>query len=195
MRSAILGGTFNPVHIGHLVLAEAVRDGLQCNEVLFVPTNLPSHKGTVAVVDAAHRVRMLELAIDGISGFSVDRSEVDRGGVSYTVDTIRDLIARGRCIAGETGLIIGADLAGEFDQWREPDTIARLVRLIVAGRGEEASPPLAWDHVRVSGPRLDISSSMIRERVSVGRSIRFLVPEAVRGYVARHGLYGSEVIA
>jgi len=209
----ILGGSFNPVHLAHLRAAEEVREAETLDEVRFVPAAFPPHKEAATLVTAAHRRRMVELAIEGIPGFVLSTAELDRPGPSYSVDTLRVL----RTELGEATrivFIIGRDAFAEFESWKEHAAIFELCDVVVMTRPPAPitlTPndiPLAardafWydsssgafrhrsGHVlklqRITA--LDISAASIRARVAAGRSIRFLVPSAVERYIAAHGLY------
>jgi len=188
MRLALLGGSFNPVHLGHLRIAGEVRESLGYLLVIFVPASTPVHKRLEHDAGAEHRLAMLRLALRGRAGLRVDACELRRGGASYTIDTVRDISRRYR-IDGKPGLIIGDDLIGEFHTWKEAPTLASLVDLIVARRhgGAEASPEFPCRFIQNAVHA--VSSSDIRRRLRAGRSVRGLVPESVRGYIERHGLY------
>ena len=188
-RVALLGGSFDPVHIGHLHIAEVVVASAGYDRVLFVPAHLPSHKPAARLAATAHRLRMLQLAVAGHSRFAVSDVEVRRGGVSYTVDTVRELQACG-LIGERPGLVIGDDLGADLDTWREADTLFGMVDLLIARR--RRSPlPLAWPHRVLANHRLPVSSSALRTRVRTGQVIRALVPDAVDAYIREQGLYGS----
>jgi nicotinate-nucleotide adenylyltransferase len=191
MRLAILGGTFNPVHVGHLFLAEEVRDLLGYERILFVPANVPVHKSMPVEVGARHRLRMLQLAVAGTRGFLVDSCELERGGNSYTIDTLEHVLEHYRP-EGRPGLIIGDDLVEGFPAWRQAARVAELAELIVARRGPTTAAP-AWPFPacvrRIENLLLPVSSSEIRRRLAAGRPARHLVPERVLRYVRRHRLY------
>ncbi|MCY4483880.1 MAG: nicotinate (nicotinamide) nucleotide adenylyltransferase [Spirochaetaceae bacterium] len=187
-RVALLGGSFDPVHIGHLHIAAVVLASGGYGRVLFVPANLPSHKPSARLAATTHRLRMLQLALAGHPRFAVSDVEVRRGGISYTVDTVRELQACG-AIGERPGLVIGDDLGADLDTWREADTLFGMVELLVARR--RRSPlPLAWPHRVLANHRLPISSSDLRRRVGAGQVIRNLVPEAVEAYIREQRLYG-----
>ena len=187
-RVALLGGSFDPVHVGHLHIAEVVLACAGYDRVLLVPAHLPAHKPLARLADAAHRVRMLQLAVAGHERLAVSDVEVRRGGVSYTVDTVRELQARG-VIGKRPGLVVGDDLGDDLDTWREAATLFGMVELLVARR--RPSPlPLSWPHRVLANHRLPISSSELRRRVGAGQVIRALVPDAVEAYIREHKLYG-----
>jgi nicotinate-nucleotide adenylyltransferase len=196
---AVLGGTFDPPHIGHLVLGECVRWQFACERVLFVPAGDPYRKtGTdtaenrLAGVAAPRRVtaggtrlQMVRLAIAGNDGFEADGREVVRAGPSYTVDTLRELRGEGHA---DIVLVLGSDAVADLPNWREPAEIGRLARIVVAEKEPGAS---AGGFERVEMPLLRISSTEVRGRVAAGMPIRYLVPEAVREFIEVQRLYGE----
>jgi len=192
----ILGGTFDPIHHGHLGIAEEAREVLGLERVLLVPASSPPHKPGRPVTDAAHRLAMVELAIAGNPAFTLSRLELDRGGVSYSVDTLEAL--RGQGIA-EPWFILSAEALAGLPTWREPDRILALCRLAVVPRGGYEPLDSAWVAARfpglegrvtfLPGPLLPISGSVVRRRAAAGRSVRYLVPDAVARYIADHALY------
>jgi nicotinate-nucleotide adenylyltransferase len=192
-----MGGTFDPIHYGHLVTAEAARAQFGLDQVLFMPAGTPPHKSQRAdVAPAEDRYAMTELATRENASFEVSRMEIDREGPSWTIDTVRELRAAHPQDL-ELYFITGADAVLEILTWREHGEIARLARFIAATR-----PGYSLDRLQdaISGghlpavevmeiPALAISSSDIRQRVRDGRPIRYLTPDAVVAYIARHGLY------
>lgn len=189
MRLLVLGGTFNPVHIGHLILAEEVREEFAYDQVLLIPSARPPHKEVRGEPGAEERLAMLNLAIEGNPRLAVDDCELKRAGLSYTIDTLRSLKTR-HAFEGKPGLVIGDDLAPGFASWREPDAIASEADLLLARRGG-ADFPFAFPHRRAANRLVPVSSSEIRERIAAGRSVRYLVPAPVLAYIAAKGLYGS----
>ena len=189
-RIGLFGGTFDPPHLGHLALAEVARDRLRLDEVRFVPSGRPPHKRGARVSPARHRLAMTRLAVRGNPIFTVSTIETRRGGPSFTVETLRH-VANEKPPA-RLFLLMGADSLEEFATWRDPDAIRRLATLVVAVRpGGGRKPGRGRDRrvVHLENPGLAISSSLVRTRVRAGRSVRYLVPESVRAYVVRHGLY------
>jgi len=184
VRTAIFGGTFNPVHNGHLHLAATVCAELEYRQVVFVPAHLPPHKEVDDLVAGSHRLAMLRLAAAGHGAFSVDSCELDRRGVSYTIDTVRDLGA----VHGRLGVIIGDDLAADYRSWREAPVLAREADLIL-GRRLEGSAPLPFPHRVVRNVRLPLSSRLIRDRLRAGLPVDHLTPPEVLEYIRSHGLY------
>jgi len=191
MRLGIFGGTFDPVHVGHLLLAEACREQCRLDEVWFVPCGQPPHKQPDVPADGTLRAEMLELATAGDPGLVVSRIELDRPGTSYTVDTLEQLAAEDP--PRELFLLLGADAVADLPDWHRPGRITDLATLVAVNRAE--SPPPQLDGTircdQVTMPAIAVSSRDIRERVRTGRSIRRLVPRAVEAYIADRGLYGS----
>lgn len=182
----IMGGTFNPVHLAHLVMAEQVRKQLRLDEIWFIPNNTPPHKQLAGNVSAKDRCAMLELATHDNPYFHVKLFEIMRGGTSYTVDTLRYL--KKRAPRNQYYLIMGSDEVNDFENWREPETIALLSTLVGVRRPNYPQNP-RFPMIWVDAPNLDISSSLIRKNVATGNSIRYLVPESVRLYIESRGLY------
>ena len=213
----ILGGSFNPIHLGHLRAAEEVREAESLDEVRFVPAALPPHKEAATLVTAAHRLRMVELAIAGVPGFRVSTAEIDRPGVSYSVDTLRALRAE-LGDAARIVFIVGWDAFRDFHTWKEHAAIFGLCDVVVVTR-PPAPDRLAHEEIPLAAREafwydsgsdlyrhrsghvlklqritaLDIAAASIRTRLTAARSIRFLVPPAVDSYIATHGLYRQEV--
>jgi len=193
-RIGLFGGTFDPPHLGHLALAEQARDRLRLDEVRFIPAGQPPHKPRVRVSPAARRVAMTRLAVRGNPVFTVSTIEVRRGGPSFTVETLRR-VARSAPRA-RLYLLMGADSLDDFAAWREPHAILDLATLVVAGRPvggrRRARARLRVPRariVRLDNPELALSSSGVRAHVRAGRSVRYLVPDAVAAYIERHRLY------
>ena len=185
----LLGGSFDPVHHGHLVTAVVLRERLRLSTVRLVPAGLQPFKARHAA-PAEHRLRMVELAVADYPGLAVERAELDRPGPSYMVDTLRQLRA------GEPGeswtLLVGADAAADFSSWREAEAISELAKVVFFGRAGHPPPPPPRgfrDAERVAVPAIEISATDVRARVRHGRSIRFWVPDAVAEYIAAHRLY------
>lgn len=200
MRLGIFGGTFDPVHLGHLILAEHVREAFALDEVWFVPAPSPPHKDDNAISPAKQRAEMLEFAISGCPHFGVSRIEFEREGPSYTVDTLQQLTDEGS--DRELFLLIGADSLEDLGTWREPERIAELATIVAVNRGREPLPDAdsmtsklgsaisaRVRHINI--PPIDISATEIRDRASSGRSIRFMTPRAVEAYIRENGLYSQ----
>lgn len=184
MRIGVLGGSFDPVHHGHLLAARGLREALGLDEVRLIPAAEQPFKTGRHGASGAARAAMAELATQGEPGLAVDRIEVERPGPSYTVDTLEALAARwpGAAIT----LLLGADAAVEFDAWRAPERIRALAEVVVFTRAGAPSVP-RWREVTL--PAVDISATAIRARVRAGLSIRYLVPDPVAAYIAAHRLY------
>ena len=194
----ILGGTFNPPHVAHLVCASWARASLALDEVMLVPTNVPPHKEIEEdEPGAAHRLEMCRLCTLGHEDWlGVSAIEIERDGPSWTIDTLREIDARRP--GDQLTFIVGGDMAWSLPSWREPEAILSLARLAVAERAgarrEEVRTRLAGlagaERIAyIDIPRLDVSSSALRRRVRAGRTVDFLVPDAVGAYIEREGLY------
>jgi nicotinate-nucleotide adenylyltransferase len=192
----ILGGTFNPPHMGHLVMAQEALDQLDLERVVLLPVALPPHKEAREDPGGGARVELCRLAVAGDERLAVSTLEVDRGGASYTVDTLRELHE----LSPEHDLtfIVGGDMAQSLPAWREPEAILVLARLAVAERAgvrrediaRRLEPLHGGDRVTFFDmPRIDVSSSDIRHRVAEGRPIRYLVPDAVAAAIVQRNLY------
>jgi nicotinate-nucleotide adenylyltransferase len=191
MRIGFMGGTFDPIHLGHLRAAENAREGLGLDQVAFVPARVPPHRDRPPA-NALDRFAMVALATAGHPHFVPSDLELQREGPSYTVDTLAALRA-GRPDDAFV-VIVGSDTFPEMRTWKESERLFALCAVAVVGRpgegGEEAPPlPEVRGVERVGGPGLPISSSAIRERVRRGLSVRYLVPDAVADYIAKRGLY------
>ena len=185
MKIGILGGTFNPPHIGHLILAQEVQQKVGLDKVLFVPTNIPPHKEK-HTVGSVERLRMVSLLIDGDPRFEVSDIEIKRGGVSYTIDTVRALKAQ--YPHDEFYLIVGSDLANDFSDWRYFDLLKKEIEIIVAKRRDY---PLEkkGEFTMVGILQMGISSSYIRSLIKKGFSVKYLVSEKVARYIGKNKLY------
>jgi nicotinate-nucleotide adenylyltransferase len=204
MRIGVYGGSFNPVHLGHLLAAECSREQACLDRVLFVPAAVPPHKRDRALATAEDRLAMLALAVGGHEAFAVSTLELDRGGVSYTIDTLADLAARH---PGDTlVLLLGPDAVAGLPTWRDPgaildgwevraverdglDDVASIVARpdVAALLGAERASRLIESRIRM--PAIGIRASDLRAAVAAGRSIRYRTPRAVEAYISAHGLY------
>jgi nicotinate-nucleotide adenylyltransferase len=200
MRIGIFGGTFDPIHLGHLILAEQCREQCQLDEVWFVPALIPPHKQTHTISPAATRCAMIEFAISGNSAFKLERLELERTGPSYTVTTLEKLY--GHDPSRELFLLLGADSIHDLPTWREPKRILELATIVAVNRGRESFDQQAVQrHLTdqlgeinpricvVSIPGIDISATDIRSRVREGRSIRYQVSRSVEAYILEHSVY------
>jgi nicotinate-nucleotide adenylyltransferase len=186
VRLGILGGSFDPIHHGHLIVAQVAREALGLDRVLLMVSGHQPLKERHGVA-AMHRLRMAQLACDGIPGIAVDGREVSRGGTSYTVDTLREL--EKEQAGAELVLLLGSDAAGQLPRWREVEEVLRLAHLVVFARAG-ASVPEGFDEIRV--PAMDISSTEIRSRAARGLSLRGWVPERVADYISGLDLYRTQ---
>ena len=198
MKIGVLGGTFNPIHRGHLAIAEAARAKLSLDKVYFVPAARTPLKEDASILAAEHRLRMVRLAIGDYPDFKLSTVEIDRPGPSYTVDTIAEL--RDKLGAeNELFFIIGWDSLSQFPRWREPARIIQMCRLVAVPRPgysfpdrvslETALPGLSQRLILLDEPKIDISASEIRQRAERGESISHLVPEPVAEYIRKEKLY------
>ncbi len=183
----LFGGSFDPIHLGHLLVAQAVVEALALDELRFVPAREQPFKIGRHAAPAELRARMVALAIAGEPRFRLERAELGRDGPSYTVDTLRALRARepGRDFA----LLVGADAARELPAWHEADALPGLATLVVFARPGAAIPALPWPVRTVTVPGVDISATEIRRRVAAGRSIRYWVPDPVAECITSDRLY------
>ncbi len=201
MKTGILGGTFDPVHNGHIKIALGVCRQLKLDEMLFVPAAISPFKVETCETPVRHRVRMVELAIAGIPGFSISRIEADRPGTSYTVDTLESLKNRSGK-ASELFFIIGLDSLRTLPEWKSPDRIISLCRLVTVRRPGYEFPDIERLETRIpgllerltilAGPLVDVSSTDIRRRISTGQDIAGMVPPAVEEYIRKNNLYKPE---
>ncbi len=191
VRLGVFGGTFDPPHVGHLLLAADARDALNLNRLIFVPTSAqPLKVETPAVASAQDRLEMVRLVVADDANYQVDDAEIDRKGLSYTVDTLEHLSAR--YAGAEFFLLLGQDALESFPQWKDPGRIRELATLAVMQRsgtqGARASAA-AKGAITVSTRCVDVSSTEIRERVRAGQSIKGFVPESVERFIDARGLY------
>ena len=188
-KIGLMGGTFDPPHLGHLIAAEVVRDRLGLDQVRLVVANVPWQKdGSRPITDAARRLELVAAAVEGAEGLVPSDVEVRLGGNSYTAVTLAELERTEPGTAWH--VILGADAAAGLHTWREPDRVRTGSRLVVVDRpGSTGEPPAGWAYDLVPIPLIDISSTMIREAVAAGRSIRFLTPGPVVDLINRWGLY------
>jgi len=202
MRLGIFGGSFDPVHYGHLLLAESCREQARLDEVWFLPAAVPPHKRDRTLSAGKHRVEMLRLAIGGHEAFVLSEMELERGGVNYTFQTLERI--HDERPGDELFFLLGGDSLADLPRWREPRRICELAIPVVVGR--PGSPPLDFDVLRdvisperlevaqrhaVEMPLIGLSSTDIRARAAAGRSIRYQTPPAVVKYIESHGLYAA----
>ena len=204
-KIGLFGGSFDPIHHGHLMLAELCRDALQLDQVRFLVANVSPLKTNQKTASNRDRIEMVKLAIGGNPFFELDTREIDRGGVSYTLDSVRsiheELLRKGE-IETELFLLMGADVLKDIAKWHQPKQLFELIIPCVICRGGFGDP--AWEHLKpfmseerffeaqrlhVAAPQVDISSTNLRSRIGKGLSIRYQVPPAVNAYILAHSLY------
>jgi nicotinate-nucleotide adenylyltransferase len=191
-RTGVMGGTFDPVHVGHLVAAVCVRAALDLDRVLMVVANQPWQKvADRAVTEAEDRFSVVSAAVDGVPGIEASRLEIDRGGPSYTADTVAEL---SQTIGGHLYLVVGGDLVGQLGSWDRVEEVRDTTTLVVVERGgvPVAPDPPGWDVIRVEMPAIDLSSSELRARFSDGRPVDFLIPAPAIERIRLLGLYAVE---
>lgn len=191
MTIGVFGGSFNPPHVAHLAVAEACAEAAGLDRVLWMPAPAPPHKDARALAAPAHRLAMARLAVAGNARFAVSDAEFRRPGPHYSVDTLRAL--RAEHPDADLALVVGGDSLAGFHTWREPGAILGMARLVVYARPGADLSGVGADVLaratRVDGPGLDLSATDLRARIAAGRSVRYLVPDAVRAYIDAHGLY------
>jgi nicotinate-nucleotide adenylyltransferase len=202
VRVGILGGTFNPPHLGHLVCAQEAYRELELDRVMLIPARIPPHKPVEHEPGAGHRLELCRLAVRGDGRFAVSDIELRRDGPSYTVDTLEQLSTEAP--GTELFLIVGGDIAAGLPRWREPERVLELATLAIAKRRGTARGAVETALSTLRGadrarffrmPRIGVSSTMIRRRVRAGQPIRYLVPDSVAHYIERHGLYTAEGVS
>ena len=192
MKIAILGGTFDPPHLGHLILADTVITNCGYDKVIFIPAKIPPHKNISGEVSNEDRLNMLKLSIENDERFLLDEYELNNDGVSYTIKTL-DYLYKNYNIDGKIGLIIGADLVRDFDKWREPEKISEISDITVVNREDDKN--LYKEHIDkynikvIMSPRIDISSSLIRNRIKEKKGFRYFITEKVYDYIVSKKLY------
>ena len=187
MKIGILGGTFNPIHIGHLILAEEVREKLKLDRIIFVPAYLPPHKDNSDIACASVRLAMVKLAIKGNIYFSVSDTEIKRNGRSYTIDTIREF--KKMYPKDELYFITGSDLLKYLDDWKDLSQIINMVKFIVATRPGYSLGDLPSHIYTVAIRAVDVSAFEIRKTIKENKSFRYLVPDPVFSYINKKRLY------
>jgi nicotinate-nucleotide adenylyltransferase len=196
VRVGILGGTFNPPHLGHLVCAQEAYRQLDLDQVLFIPARIPPHKPVTDEPGVEHRLEMCRLAVGGDERFTVSELEIERDGPSYTVDTLMEL--KTRAASNELVLILGGDIAAGLPCWHLPERVLELSTLAITRRPGTSREQIDEALSRLGGgdqaeffetPTIGVSSTMVRDRVRAGEPIRYLVPEAVAEHIELQGLY------
>ncbi len=189
-KVGLFGGTFDPIHHGHLITAQSVREIRNLDKIIFIPSYISPHKKDVKTTSPEHRLNMIKLAIEGVDFFECSDYEISKGGVSYTIDTIREFKKKYDHIE----FIIGYDNIFKFHKWKDPDEIMKLAKIIVLKRKSSVPPPHEDKYVKqaifVQTRGIEISATDIRERVKKGLPIHFLVPEKVKEYIYNFNLYG-----
>lgn len=185
----IIGGTFDPIHFGHLITARAVKEIRNLEKIIFIPCNISPHKKENGSKNSFHRLEMIRLAVQGLTEFEVSDFEINKGGISYTIDTLGEFRKEYPGIE----LIIGFDNLLKFDNWKNPDEILKLAKLVVMKRKIDIVPKEKNKYynkaIIVNTPLVEINATEIRERVKEGLSIDFLVPEKVKEYIYNSNLY------
>jgi nicotinate-nucleotide adenylyltransferase len=193
MKVGLFGGTFDPIHMGHLIVAESARVGFQLDDILFIPSAKAPHKQGEVFASIRERKKLLKLALKTNPNFQLCDVELQRGGVSYTVETIKWFLDSKRWSNHILYLLIGADSILELDTWKNPDEILKSMQTLVMTRPgaeiEKADKKYLQKIKHVQVPLIDISSTQIRHRIRAGKSIRYHVPRSVEKYIYRKGLY------
>lgn len=192
MKIAILGGTFDPPHLGHLILADTVLKELNYDKVLFIPSKIPPHKNISGEVSNEDRLNMLKLSIEDDKRFLFDDYELKSEGISYSIKTLNYLYQNYN-IDGKIALIIGADLIKDFHKWKEPEKISELANIVAVNREENEN--LFKENIEkynikvIIAPRIDISSTLIRERIKKNKAFRYFLNDKVYDYIISNKLY------
>jgi len=193
LKIGLFGGSFDPIHLGHLQLAQWTHKKLSLDRIVFIPAATPPHKLAIKLTDASHRLRMIRLAIKNYAGFEVSDVELKRSGISYTIDTILYFQRTFKLKKENLFVIIGADSLVDFPNWKDPDRILQNCQIVVLQRPgvelDRASPDLREQAIILPSPLIRISATAIRERVKKRLPIGNLVPEPVERYIREHGLY------
>lgn len=191
MRTIIIGGSFNPVHNGHLYVSEELKIQMGYERVIFIPSNISAHKSGVELVPARNRIEMLKLALADSTSL-IDLCEIERGGVSYMIDTVKSVKSRYE-VSGRIGLFIGDDLVTGLKDWHNVDELLDVVDIVVAHRDSETELETNLTYKYINNVTINISSSDIRERIREGKAFRYLLPESVHRYILDRGFYRNNV--
>jgi nicotinate-nucleotide adenylyltransferase len=193
IKIGLFGGSFDPIHNGHLQLANWTKSKLALNRIIFIPAAIPPHKQNLILTDSKHRYRMIQIAIENYSDFEVSNIELKRSGISYTIDTIFYFKKKFELSKDNLVLIIGADSLIDFPNWKDPAKIIKNCQIVVLQRSEvnmnRANPGYLRQVMMLQSPLIDISATDIRHRVKQGESIAQFVPPAVEQYISKHSLY------
>ena len=200
MNLTVYAGTFNPIHTGHLIMAEAVRDAFDLKELLFIPSYIPPHRND-CLINPYDRLRMVELAIEDNSAYKVSDIEFDRDDKSYSYDTVKQLLEENPEY-DKVNFIIGTDAFRFIDNWYKIDELVKMVNFIIVSRPDSSEIDAIFDQIElknynyqlIKAPLIDISSSFIRDRIKNGKSIKYLVPKEVESYINRNKLYKTSDI-
>jgi nicotinate-nucleotide adenylyltransferase len=188
-KVGIFGGTFDPIHTGHLITAQSVREIRGLDKIIFIPAFISPHKASLETSSTEHRLNMIKIAIKDVPFFECSDIEIKKGGISYTIDTLREL----RKVYDEIEFIVGYDNIFSFHKWKDPDEILKLARLIVLKRKSSHPPPFEDKYyhqaIFVQTRGIEISATDIRERVKHNQPIHFLVPQKVKEYICKQKLY------
>ena len=186
-RLGILGGTFDPIHLGHMRMAEVAREKMRLDKVIFVPSHLPPHKRSAGLSSSKIRLKMAHIAVESNPHFEVSSFETERPGKSYSIETVRHF--KNIFPSTKFFFIIGTDAFAKLHQWKNIEEILKMVEFVVVNRHGNFNSHQRIKHHSVLMPGMDISSSNIRQLVRQEKSIRYLVPEVVREYIEQHNLY------
>jgi len=197
MSIGIMGGTFNPIHMGHLIISEYIREELNIDYICFIPTGNPPHKRGEFILDGKKRYELVHEAINDNKNFTISDIEVNRKGFSYSIDTIRHIMEK--YPEDDISFIIGSDKLFELPTWKDIDELIRLVKFILYDRGDYSEDEICrqidllqesgYVINRIKGPRIDISSSLVRKRISNNLSVKYLIPKQVEWIIEKEGLY------
>jgi nicotinate-nucleotide adenylyltransferase len=197
MKLCLFGGTFDPPHVGHLIIGEFAYENLNVEKVLFIPAYIPPHKTSQDFSSPDIRFKMLELSIQGNPHFQISRIELDRTGISYSIDTIREIRNEFNLEQNDLFFLIGSDSLIEFHTWKNPEEIVSLTQVVVASRpffDKKMVKNSFLDKINfLNAPYIDISSSMVRERVRKKKSIRYIVTKEVNEFIIKNKLYAKNL--
>jgi len=187
VKTIIIGGTFNPIHNGHLYISEELKVQFGYERILFIPSNFQAHKPSSELVAVNHRIKMLELALQNNTA-NIDLCEIERGGISYMIDTVKTIKTKFK-ISGKIGLFIGDDLIKSLKDWHNVDELLNSVEIVVAHRESEREIASTIAHRYLDNVSIQISSSDIRNRIKTGKAFRYIIPEKVFEYILEKDLY------
>lgn len=191
MKTIIFGGTFNPIHNGHLYVSEELKIQMGYERVIFVPSNIPAHKSTYELVSGNDRIEMLKFALLNSTAL-IDLCEMERGGISYMIDTVKTVKKKYE-VTGRVGLFIGDDLISGMKDWHNVEELLDVVDIVVGHRDSESKLETGLTHRYLDNVTIHISSSDIRNRVKTGKAFRYLIPEKVYNYILEKDLYKKNV--